>query len=246
MNPFAAIQNNAVGTFTLAQAALDAGVRQLVMVSTDKAVDPASVMGASKRMAELILLSMPGPMRSKSVRLGNVLGSHGSVVPHFLSQIERGEAVTVTDPGATRYFLSLDRAVSLLIHALEVEHAGILVPELGEPLRITALAEKLIDAVGGGAAPRSKIVYMGLRPGDKLSEQLLSPRESYIAPAGGPLRAVRSPGWSFAAIKKAIATLEKICREHDLPAMLDELSRLVPEYSPSMMLQHAAVAGCLP
>ena len=149
-NPIAVVRNNVLGTRTLANAALRYGVRQLIMISTDKAVNPRSVMGAAKRVAELILLRFSNSAtRMSAVRLGNVLGSNGSVVPLFQQQIARGGPVTVTHPDSRRYFISLAETVEL-IHAAAAlnEDAGVLVPELGAPVNILDLANRLIREAG--------------------------------------------------------------------------------------------------
>src|SRR5277367_1092929 len=137
-NPFAAVRNNALGTASLARIAQAEGVASFVMVSTDKAVNPISIMGASKRVAELALLNLNNPnTRMSAVRLANVLGSHGSVVPTFLSQISRGGPVTVTHQDVSRYFLTMGEAVELILRASGLEESGgIFVPQVGEPVKI--------------------------------------------------------------------------------------------------------------
>jgi FlaA1/EpsC-like NDP-sugar epimerase len=205
-NPFAAIANNALGTYALAQSALLHRAEHLLLVSTDKAVDPHSLMGASKRIAELTILALAhsggvatnatNTTKMTALRLGNVLGSHGSVVPLFLDQIARGGPITVTHPEARRYFLTLDQTVTALLDALEtpatletpaaletsdaldapaVPGTGtILIPDLAPPIRILDLARHLRQRHASAA----EIVFTGLRPGDKLEESLLSSRES--------------------------------------------------------------------
>ena len=159
-NPFAAIENNTIGTSLLAQAAVEHQAEQLILVSTDKAVDPSSAMGASKRIAELILLAeRESSTRMKAVRLGNVFGSEGSIVPLFLQQILSGGPVTVTHPDARRYFLTTEDAVTLLLLASSAETAqGILVPELGEPVRV-ASGRKASHCECAGFRPTSHCVY---------------------------------------------------------------------------------------
>jgi FlaA1/EpsC-like NDP-sugar epimerase len=157
LNPLAAVRNNAIGTYTLAQAAIHHGVPALVLVSTDKAVNPHSIMGASKRLAELTVAALSGPQcRMNAVRLGNVVGSTGSVVPIFLEQISKGGPVTVTHPEASRYFMSLHAAVRRSWPPAPRSAPGrILLPELGEPERIADLARFLIEAGRGGSARRN-------------------------------------------------------------------------------------------
>jgi len=238
-NPFAAIENNAIGTNLLVQAATaNVETEQLILLSTDKAVDPASIMGASKRIAELVLLApRAASARMKAVRLGNVLGSEGSIVPLFLKQILSGQPVTVTHPKVRRYFLTTEDAVALLLHAASAETPrGILVPELGEPVPVESLAHYLMD--GSGQVP---IVFTQLRPGDKMCEALLSDRESYVAHAdvNRPLRAVKSPCLPEAILHEILRQLEQACRERSLEQLLTAVSRAVPEYQPSALVQAA-------
>ena len=187
-NPFAAIRNNAIGTYTLAQAMLRHGPARLILLSTDKAVNPRSYLGVSKRIAELAVVSLATerhPMNA--LRLGNVIGSTGSVVPIFHEQIAAGEAVTVTHRDATRYFLSLEKAVEAILACGAADCVGrILLPDLGPPVRIEDLARSLM---GERHLP---IRYIGLRPGDKLSEDLLFANE-VTERTSGPLTVVRTP-----------------------------------------------------
>jgi FlaA1/EpsC-like NDP-sugar epimerase len=226
-NPFAAIENNALGTRLLVQAARKSDTEQLILLSTDKAVDPASILGASKRIAELIVLGA----RMKAVRLGNVLGSEGSVVPLFLRQIASGVPVTVTHPAVGRYFLTTADAVTLLLHAASVE-PGILVPELAEPIAVETLARHLIQT----ASSTATIAFTQLRPGDKMCEALLSARESYATHAG-LLRRVASPSLPAATLDEVLQQLEGACQERSLERLLRALSQAVPEYQPSAELR---------
>ena len=235
-NPFAAVTNNALGTQTLAGAAEKYGCEQLLMVSTDKAVAPSSIMGASKRIAELILLA-PRPTRTcmKAVRLGNVLGSSGSVVPLFEHQIAQGGPVTVSHPDVRRYFMTLTEAVDTLLGALYSDSpAGISVPELNESIRILDLAKFLI---GERQVP---IVFTELRPGDKMEESLISPSESYCSPFTGSLRAVDSPTLSSDELASSLERLRTAIGLYDLASLLETVQRMVPEYRPSPSLTSAA------
>lgn len=239
-HPFAAMQNNALGTFTLVQAAIESGAEQVLMLSTDKAVEPSSIMGASKRIAELVLLSLASrATRLKAVRLGNVLGSDGSVLPIFQSQIDRGEPLSVTHPETSRYFLGMQQAVHLLLHALSNEvPAGIFVPELGEPIRIEEIARRLLAASPGSA---SQVVFTGLRPGDKLTEKLVSSSESvselYIGSGASFLRAVHAS--SSIEVESAMEELCEAVQERNLPQLLRVVMKLVPDYQPSSVIQAA-------
>ena len=241
-NPFAAIENNAIGTSFLTQAALDHGTEQLILVSTDKAVEPVSMMGASKRLAELILLARIGAgTRMKSIRLGNVFGSAGSIVPLFRQQIQSGGPVTVTDPDVRRYFVTREDAVTLLLIAASMENSqGILVPELGEPVLVRAVAEFLIAEASTGSEPG--IIFTQLRPGDKMCEALLSGRESYTAPPDSPLRAIASPALPAQALDEILQQLQQAYRERSLQRLLAAVMRALPEYQPSTVIKAALAA----
>lgn len=232
-NPFAAVANNALGTHTLLETAITHGCEQILMVSTDKAADPSSIMGASKRIAEFILLAPHRqPPSMKIVRLGNVLGSSGSVVPLFLRQIERGGPVTVSHPEVRRYFMTLTEAVNNLLFALASDSlSGLLVPELGDPIRILDLAMFLI-----GPASNVPIVFTELRPGDKMEESLLSTRESYRDIISGPLRSVHTPTPSSDELSASLDDLQRAVHQRNLPSLLQTVQRLVPEYHPSPSL----------
>ena len=175
LTPGEAVKNNVGGTLTVARRAREAGVETFVLVSTDKAVRPISVMGATKRLAELLVQEMNewGPTRFVSVRFGNVLGSNASVVPIFKQQIANGGPVTVTHPEVRRYFMSVSEAASLILQSGAVGAGGeIFVLDMGEPVRIVALAETLITLSGLKPHEEIDIVFTGLRPGEKLSEDL--------------------------------------------------------------------------
>lgn len=234
-NPIQAIQNNALGTCLLAQTARMHGVATFVMVSTDKAVNPHSVMGASKRLAELALLRWSSPNTPmRTVRLGNVLGSQGSVVPAFLRQISEGGPVTVTHPFASRYFLSLNEAVELILLAASLDGTeGICIPDPGDPVRIKELAERLIKEAGFEPETDIPIVMTGLRPGDKLTEQFVSDLEWVDPTDDGRLRSIKTPQPSPAEFDSSIAALKENVVKRNLDGVLEQLCRLVPEYRPS-------------
>jgi FlaA1/EpsC-like NDP-sugar epimerase len=237
-NPFAAIENNAIGTHQLVQAAANSETEQMILLSTDKAVEPVSMMGVSKRIAELVMLARGSPSaRMKAVRLGNVLGSEGSIVPLFLKQILAGLPVTVTHRQARRYFLTTAEAVNLLLHASSAETAqGILVPELGEPVPVELLAQHLM------ANGRVPVVYTQLRPGDKMCEALLCESESYAAAtdSGQLLRAVTGPCLPATVLDEILRQLQQACRQRSLQQLLIAILRAVPEYQPSALILAAA------
>lgn len=241
LHPFAAMQNNAVGTFTLVETALRHRAAQIILVSTDKAADPAGMMGASKRIAELVGLALSTPAtRIKAVRLCNVYSSQGSVVPLFQEQIAQGRPVTVTHAEATRYFITLEQAAALLLLALSEEFpSAILVPNLNTPVRIEQIARSLIEQSGSVG----QIVYTGLRPGEKLQEQLLSSSESYVSRERGPLNPIQSDGIATAEARRTIDELKQTIRERDLNRLLQVVTALIPTYRPSETLQQAP-AGC--
>src|SRR5579862_7823620 len=198
LNPIAAVRNNAIGTFTLAQAALRHATPKLILISTDKAVNPHSVMGVSKRIAELVVVGL----KMNAIRLVNVIGSPGSVVPIFLKQIAERRPVTVTHSDATRWFMSLNEAVDAILARGTAEVEGrILVPELGTQTRIVDLAKSLI---GSAQVP---IVFTGCRPGDKLTEEIVSNNETKEGTIEGRLQVVRTCGLEPAEVDEVIERL---------------------------------------
>ncbi|WP_158748376.1 polysaccharide biosynthesis protein [Acidobacterium sp. S8] len=232
-NPFTAARTNAIGTCSVAKTASRHGSEQLILLSTDKAVDAASIMGATKRMAELIVLANGSDTRTKAVRLGNVLGTSGSVVPQFLKQMEGGCALTVTHPEAARYFLALDEAVSLLLSALlHEERAAVLISEAGTARHIAELARFLIEREGSA----SGIEFTELRSGDKLREEMISARELVVETFEGPLRKVSSPALSGEKINAIIEQTSASIVKRDLKGLLRAVSAAVPEYQPGPKL----------
>ncbi len=231
-NPFAGMENNVGGTSRLVEAAVEHRAEQLILLSTDKAADPVSMMGASKRIAELLLLARPsGPTRMKALRLGNVLGSGGSVLPLFEQQLRSGRPFTVTDPRVRRYFLTTVDAVALLLGVTSHRVSdGLVAPDLGQPRTVESLARHL-------AAERpAPIVYTQLRPGDKMCEALLSTRESYADERPGLLRAVKSPRMPIAKLDQIVRELLQACRDRSLSQLLEAVLRAVPEYQPSSVI----------
>jgi len=234
-NAWEAVRNNALGTWCAAGAAIRHGVEKFVLVSTDKAVNPTNVMGASKRLAELLCQGLGGGRtRFVAVRFGNVLGSTGSVIPKFRSQIAAGGPVTVTHPEIRRFFMSIPEAAQLVLQAgLMGEGGEIFVLDMGEPVKIVDLARDLIR-LSGLSEDDIKIVFTGLRPGEKLYEELLADDERTLATPHPKLRvmkpeAPRDHAWVQEAVRwfETAGTLA--------PAEVRAgLARWVPEYAPAV------------
>jgi FlaA1/EpsC-like NDP-sugar epimerase len=243
LNPFAVVRNNALGTWELARAAVRFGAEHLIMISTDKAVNPHSIMGVSKRVAELALLrlhdSRTGIAGTKlnAVRLGNVLGSQGSVGPLFHRQVQRGGPITVTHAEASRYFLTLGETVELILAAGALEDSGcIFIPKMRKPVNILDFAGRMIHEAGLETPQDVKIVLTGLRPGDKLEEELVYADE-VLQPSTDP-RLDRAIGGQHEsqALEAALQFISESVRERDLSALLAALCKLIPEYQPSETL----------
>jgi FlaA1/EpsC-like NDP-sugar epimerase len=227
------IRNNIVGTWTLATAAQQYGAGQLLMISTDKAVNPRSIMGVAKRVAELILLRLGDSKTPMSaLRLGNVLGSHGSVVPLFQQQIARGGPITVTHPDAFRYFLSLAETVDLILAASALDETALFVPELSAPIRILDLANTMI-AEAGHRPGEIEITFTGLRPGDKLTEDFVSAAEWLEPTANAQLRKISGPQPSAKTLDAAIRRISEGIGARHLAALVETLCEVVPEYQAS-------------
>jgi FlaA1/EpsC-like NDP-sugar epimerase len=237
-NPIAAIKNNALGTNVLAQAARQHRVEMMTMVSTDKTVSPRSIMGASKRLAELALVRWScEESRMRSIRLGNVYGTEGSVVKLFTQQILAGGPVTVTHTESTRYFLKLQEAVDLILVASKLTgDANILIPYLGKPVKILDLACRMIEEAGFIANKGIPITFIGLRPGDKMTEDFASPNES-VKPTDDPrLSRVKGSEMHPDRFDALMADLATAVDGRDLLAILETLRCMVPEYEPSESL----------
>ncbi len=245
-NPLEGLRTNAVGSRIVADAAAACGAQAMVLISTDKAVNPTSLMGASKRVAEMYCQAMniaartggPG-LRCVTVRFGNVLGSTGSVVPLFRRQLERGGPLTVTHPDMQRYFMTVREAVSLVLQASVVALAaapadegpdgGIFVLDMGKPVRIVDLARQMIRLAGLRPDHDIKIEYSGLRPGEKLFEELFHGREPPM-PTGYPGLLLATPRTAnLAEVGQAIDDIAAACQATDTLQALDRLLKLVPE-----------------
>jgi FlaA1/EpsC-like NDP-sugar epimerase len=232
-NAWQAVLNNVAGTRVIARAASAHGVEKFVFISTDKAVNPTSVMGASKRLAEMVCQTLQGAAGTRfvMVRFGNVLGSTGSVVPRFREQIARGGPVTVTDPEVTRYFMSIPEAVQLVLQAGLMGAGGeVFVLDMGIPVKIADLARDLIK-LSGFTEEEIRIVYTGLRPGEKLYEEPLAENENLLPTPHPKLRVARARTEGGDWLERLEAWL-RAERGADDGAVRAELAKWVPEYKP--------------
>ena len=241
-NPFAAVQNNAMVTWDLAKAAAEHDAPQLLLISTDKAANPRSILGASKHLAEQAVLRWSGATRRyAAMRLVNVLGSSGSVVPVFLEQIRRGGPLTITHPDAARYFLTLEDTVRLILAAVAVEKGGVVyVPKLSEPVKIVELARLLLQHAADGALHTILTEFTELRPGEKLVEDLVSTNETVRPTASAAIDVVIAPEASAEALDARFVRLRDIVERRNISALLQALCELVPDYQPSRTLSSAA------
>lgn len=233
-----ALRNNVLGTLEVADCAVRHNARRFVLISTDKAVNPSSIMGASKRLAERIVLAWPSLAASgtdfRAVRFGNVLGSEGSVIPLFKKQLAAGGPLTVTHPEVRRYFMSIPEAVQLVLQAAVLPDAArrITMLEMGEPIRILDLAEQLIRLSGFVPYRDVRIVFTGLRPGEKLFEELTTLLESSAPTLVEKIRIVQTDGGDGAGLQLGMARLVREVAQGHQHGILRELKRLVPEYAP--------------
>jgi FlaA1/EpsC-like NDP-sugar epimerase len=231
--PGEAVKNNVFGTQHVARMADACGAKRFVLISTDKAVNPSSVMGASKRAAELVVrdLARTSRTRMSAVRFGNVLGSAGSVVPLFKEQIARGGPVTVTHPECTRYFMTIPEAVGLVLVAGLGEYGELCVLDMGEPIRIDELARLMIALSGHVAGGDVRIVYTGLRPGEKLAEELLTEEEEQTRAVRDRIRIAKPPP-PPADLAERLEELRGLADANDPARLVAALQGLVPSYRP--------------
>ncbi|UOB21223.1 polysaccharide biosynthesis protein [Macrococcus armenti] len=227
-NPLEAIKNNVIGTKNTAEASINAKVKNFVLVSTDKAVNPPNVMGASKRMAEMIIQSLDASTNETklvAVRFGNVLGSRGSVIPKFKEQIEAGGPVTVTHPEMTRYFMTIPEASRLVIQAGVLANGGeIFVLDMGEPVKIVDLAKNMIK-LSGFSESDIKIEFSGIRPGEKLFEELLNEDEIHPDQVYPKIYIGKAITKDYAELEKAITDLLYENPENIKNKLLDFISK---------------------
>jgi len=251
-NVIEAVRNNVLGTLQVANASATWGAEQFVLISTDKAVRPASIMGATKRIAERLVLGLPSLRRSsvdfRAVRFGNVLGSAGSVVPLFERQVASRRAVTVTHPDVERYFMTIREAAQLVLEAgaLDEAQGRITMLEMGDPVRILDLAERLIRLAGLEPHEEVPIVFTGLRPGEKLREELMSDLEATVPTAVAKIRIVRGQERDAARIARGLGRLARALAIGDADALLAAIQEMVPEGVPPLSTRRSGEHESIP
>ena len=239
-NPCEAVMANVVGTRNVADLAVTYSVEKMVMVSTDKAVNPTNIMGASKRLAEIYIQSLglaivegkvEGTTRFVTTRFGNVLGSNGSVIPRFREQIEKGGPVTVTHPEIIRYFMTIPEACRLVMEAATLGNGNeIFVFEMGEPVKIADLARRMIELAGLKVGEDIEIEYTGLRPGEKLYEEVLSTKENTLPTSNEKIHIAKVRQYDYVVVVEQIAKLNELAATVDIPATVRLMKQMVPEY----------------
>jgi FlaA1/EpsC-like NDP-sugar epimerase len=232
---FEAVENNVFGTRNVAVAAAESGVADFVLISSDKAVRPGSIMGATKRIAELLVASLQnGHTKYVAVRFGNVLGSSGSVIPIFKQQIAAGGPVTVTHPEMHRFFMTVPEACQLVLQAAAIGRGGqICVLDMGEPVKILDLARNLITLSGLRPDEDIRIQFTGVRPGEKLHEELGTILEDTVPTSHEKIRIFASGTMPCFAPEKWLESLRGICERRDLAQLISAIRTVVPDYTPS-------------
>jgi len=233
-NPAEAVKNNVLGTQVVADLADRLAVERFVMISTDKAVNPSSVMGATKRAAELYIqaLSVTSATQFATVRFGNVLGSAGSVIPIFRRQIESGGPITVTHPDMTRYFMTIPEAVQLVVQAAALSRGGeTFILDMGQPVRILDLAHDLIRLSGLEPDKDIEVRFTGVRPGEKLFEELSNTAEGIQRTDHPKIFTGTYDSPHLPGLRAQFDTLSALCKTADPNAIREALGQLVPEYA---------------
>jgi len=233
-NPMQAVKVNILGTKVLADLSVKYDVKKFIMISTDKAVNPTNVMGASKRIAEIYVQSF-GEKYDKckfiTTRFGNVLGSNGSIVPILKKQIDEGGPITITHPEITRYFMTISEACELVLHAGAMSNGSeIYIFDMGSSIKILNLAKKMILLSGLELGKDIQIVFTGLRPGEKLHEELLNNNENTIVTKHQKIKIAKVIKYDFDLIKTDIDKLiEMIYEENDF-AIVKKMKKIIPEF----------------
>jgi FlaA1/EpsC-like NDP-sugar epimerase len=230
-NPCEAVFVNVVGTKNVADISEKYNVGKFIMISTDKAVNPTNVMGATKRVAEMYVQSMTGKTKFTTTRFGNVLGSNGSVIPRFREQIEKGGPLTVTSEEINRFFMSIPEACRLVLEAATIGVGGdILVFDMGEPVKIIDLATKMIELAGYRPGEDIKIKITGLRPGEKLFEEVLNDLETTLPTSNKKIRIAKVRESDNLSVSKQIEEFDKLVRKVEIPETIALLKKMVPEF----------------
>lgn len=241
--PEEAVKNNIFGTFNVAKLSAEFGVEKMVLISTDKAVNPTNVMGATKRCCEMVMQYMSqicDTTQFVAVRFGNVLGSNGSVIPLFVKQIEAGGPVTVTHPDIIRYFMTIPEAVSLILEAGVMAAGGeIFVLDMGEPVKITTLAENLIRLYGYEPYTDMQIKFTGLRPGEKLFEELLMDEEGLKSTANQKIFIGQQISINGPEFEEQLKKLEVLATKNNKEAVVELLHEIVPTFQTKQPVKNA-------
>ena len=239
-NPCEAVLVNVAGTRNVADKCIEYDVEKMVMISTDKAVNPTNVMGCTKRLAEIYVQSLglsieqgrtPGKTRFVTTRFGNVLGSNGSVIPRFRDQISKGGPVTVTHPDITRFFMTIPEACRLVMEAATMSTGNqIFVFDMGESVKIAHLARRMISLAGFEPEKDIRIEYTGLRPGEKLYEEVLSNKENTLPTTHDRIRIAKVREYDYGEACGVAEELETLSRKVEIPDMIRLMKRTVPEF----------------
>lgn len=239
-NPCEAVMVNVCGSRNVAEKCVEYGVERMIMISTDKAVNPTNIMGCSKRLAEIYVQSLATAIENGTVqgnthfvttRFGNVLGSNGSVIPRFREQIEKGGPVTVTHPQINRFFMTIPEACSLVMEAATMGiHNRIFVFDMGEPVKIVNLAKRMIELSGLRLGEDIEIEFTGLRPGEKLYEEVLASAEDTDSTSHDRIRIAHVRDYDFADVVEAVLKLEDLASKVRIPDMVRYMKQVVPEY----------------
>ena len=236
-NPCEAVMVNVFGTHNVADKCLEYGTEAMVMISTDKAVNPTSIMGCTKRLAEIYVQSLSlakKGTRFVTTRFGNVLGSNGSVIPRFKEQIAKGGPVTVTHPEINRFFMTIPEACRLVMEAATMSRENqIFVFDMGEPVLIAELAKRMIRLAGFEPDKDIKIQYTGLRPGEKLYEEVLANEENTLPSFHSRIRIAKVREYEYASVEPVFQKMFKVAQDVDVDALMALMEDTVPEFSHS-------------